>query len=177
MEHKSNSLIIPEFSFNSGEVLRELRLHYRTLGAPARDEKGRARNAVLILHGTTGSGAQFLRPDFAGELFQAGQLLDAERFYIILPDSIGHGKSSKPSDGLRARFPHFGYLDMIRAQHFLLTQGLGVDHLYLLMGTSMGGMQSWLWGIHYPDFMDYLVPLAALPAEIAGRNRMVRVRC
>ena len=149
-------------------------MHYRTLGAPERDESGTVRNAVLILHGTTGSGAPFLRDSFAGELFGPGQLLDAERFFIILPDGIGHGKSSKPSDGMRMRFPRYGYLDMIRAQHLLLSLGLGVDHLHLALGTSMGGMQTWLWGIHYPDFMDYLVPLASLPVEIAGRNRMIR---
>ena len=141
---------------------------------PRRDKSGSVGNAVLILHGTTGSGAQFLRPEFAGELFQPGQLLDAARHYIILPDGIGHGKSSKPSDGLRMRFPRYGYLDMIRAQYRLLTEGLAIDRLRLVMGTSMGGMQTWLWGIHYPEFMDGLVPLASLPVEIAGRNRMIR---
>jgi homoserine O-acetyltransferase len=128
----------------------------------------------MILHGTTGSGAQFMQSSFADELFGPRQLLDSERHFIILPDSIGHGGSSKPSDGLRLKFPRYGYLDMIRAQHRLLREGLGVEHLCLLMGTSMGGMQTWLWGIHYPDFMDVLVPLASLPAEIAGRNRMIR---
>ena len=174
MERQTGNFILRDFAFNSGEDLSELRLHYHTLGEPRRDESGRVCNAVLILHGTTGSGAQFLRESFAGELFQPGQLLDAERHFIILPDGIGHGKSSKPSDGLRMRFPRYGYLDMIRAQHLLLSEGLGIDHLYAVLGTSMGGMQTWLWGIHYPDFMDYLVPLASLPAEIAGRNRMIR---
>ena len=174
MEIHSDTFLLREFAFNGGETLPELRLHYRTLGKPRRDESGLVRNAVLILHGTTGNGGQFLRPSFAGELFQTGQLLDAERHFIILPDGIGHGKSSKPSDGLRLQFPRYGYLDMIRAQHRLLTEGLGVDHLHLVMGTSMGGMHTWLWGIHYPDFMDYLLPLASLPAEIAGRNRMIR---
>ena len=174
MPVESGSFIARDFCFNSGAVSPELRLHYRTLGTPRRDQSGVVCNAVLVLHGTTGSGAQFLRDSFAGELFQSGQLLDAETHFIVLPDGIGHGQSSKPSDGLRMRFPRYGYLDMIRAQRLLLTEGLGVDHLWLVMGTSMGGMQTWLWGIHYPDFMDFLVPLAALPVEIAGRNRMIR---
>ena len=174
MEIHSGTFLLRDFAFNGGETLPEMRLHYRTLGRPRRDESGLVSNAVLILHGTTGNGGQFLRPSFAGELFQPGQLLDAERHFIILPDGIGHGKSSKPSDGLRLQFPRYGYLDMIHAQHRLLTEGLGVDHLHLVMGTSMGGMHTWLWGIHYPDFMDYLLPLASLPAEIAGRNRMIR---
>ena len=175
MKARAGDFVLTDFAFDSGDVLPELRLHYRTLGELRRDEAGRASNAVLILHGTTGNGAQFLRESFADELFQPGQLLDAAKRFIILPDGIGHGLSSKPSDGLRMRFPRYGYLDMIRAQYRLLTEGLGVDHVTLVMGTSMGGMQTWLWGIHYPDFMDCLVPLAALPAEIAGRNRMTRV--
>ena len=174
MDIQSGAFRLPGFVFNSGESLPELVLHYRTLGTPRRDERGVARNAVLILHGTTGSGAQFLQPSFAGKLFGTGQLLDAERHYIILPDGIGHGQSSKPSDGPRMRFPQYGYLDMIRAQHRLLTEGLGIERLRLVMGTSMGGMHTWLWGIHYPTFMDYLLPLASLPVEIAGRNRMMR---
>ena len=174
MDVQSGFYHIRDFAFNSGAVLPELRLHYRSLGAPSYAADGSVCNAVLILHGTTGSGAQFLRDSFAGELFQPGQPLDARRHYIILPDGIGHGQSRKPSDGLRLRFPRYGYLDMLRAQHILLTRGLGIDHLRLVLGTSMGGMQTWLWGIHYPDFMDYLLPLAALPAEIAGRNRMLR---
>src|SRR5207245_87907 len=136
--------------------------------------QGRATNAVLILHGTTGSGENFLRPEFAGVLFGKNQPLDAERFFIILPDGIGHGRSSKPSDGPHARFPHYGYHDMIRAHHELLREGLGVDHLRLVMGTSMGGMQTWLWGEEHPEFMDALLPLASLPTQIAGRNRMWR---
>ncbi len=139
-----------------------------------KDRHGVVRNAVLILHGTTGSGASFLRPEFAGELFGKDQPLDAARTFIILPDGIGHGGSSKPSDGLRARFPRYGYKDMIEAQHRLLTQGLKVDHLRLVLGTSMGGMQTWLWGQTYPEFMDALVPLASLPAQISGRNRVWR---
>ncbi len=174
MDLRAGDFTIRDFVFNSGDVLPELRLHYRTMGEPARGASGAAGKAVLILHGTTGSGAQFLRSSFAGELFQRGQLLDAEKHFIILPDGIGHGGSSKPSDGMRINFPRYGYLDMIRAQRRLVSEGLGVDHLKLVLGTSMGGMQTWLWGIHYPGFMDYLLPLASLPAEIAGRNRMIR---
>ena len=165
---------IRDFRFASGDALPELRLHYRTLGVAERGADGKVRNAVLVLHGTTGSGAQFLSESFAGELFGPGQLLDASRHLIVLPDGIGHGASSKPSDGLRMSFPRYGYRDMVRAQHQLLTEGLGVDHLRLVMGTSMGGMHTWLWGQLFPDFMDCLAPLASLPAEIAGRNRMIR---
>jgi homoserine O-acetyltransferase len=166
-------VIVKNFRFKSNEVLPELRLHYRTVGKLQRDAKGVARNAVLVMHGTGGSGAQFMRPDFAGELFRPGGLLDAGKYFIVLPDGIGHGKSSKPSDGLRARFPHYGYLDMVEAQYQLLKQ-LGVDHLRLVMGTSMGGMQSWLWGELHPDFMDALMPLASVPGPISGRNRVWR---
>ena len=174
MKIHEDDFIINDFAFAGGETIRELRLHYRTLGSPRRDARGKVSNSVLILHGTTGSGAQFLRDSFAGELFGPGQLLDANHYFIILPDGIGHGGSSKPSDGARMRFPRYGYHDMARAQHALLTEGLGVDHLVLVMGTSMGGMHTWLWGQLFPDFMDYLAPLASLPAEIAGRNRMIR---
>src|SRR5579884_707800 len=166
--------IIRNFRFASGETLPELRLHYRTLGEPRRDDKGIVQNAVLILHGTTGEGGNFLRPEFAGELFGKGQPLDATRYYLILPDNIGHGQSSKPSDGLKGRFPKYGYQDMIAAQHRLLTEGLKVNHLRLVLGTSMGGMHTWLWGERYPDFMDALMPLASLPTQISGRNRMWR---
>ena len=162
---------IKDFQFNSGETLPELKIHYRTIGKPEKDAQGRTRNAVLIMHGTTGSGAQFIRPEFAGELFGKEQPLDATKFFIVLPDGIGHGKSSKPSDGLHARFPRYGYLDMVKAQYRLLTEGLGVNHARLVMGTSMGGMHSWLWGEQYPDFMDALMPLASLPTQISGRNR------
>jgi homoserine O-acetyltransferase len=166
--------VIRDFRLNSGETLSELRIHYRTLGKPALDEKGIARNAVLILHGTTGSGANFIRKEFAGELFGEGQPLDATRYFLILPDGIGHGQSSKPSDGLHARFPRYGYQDMIEAQYRLLTNGLKINHLHLVMGTSMGGMHTWLWGEKHPDFMDALLPLASLPAQISGRNRLWR---
>lgn len=174
MDQRADNFTIRDFVLNSGDALPELRLHYRTLGEPIRGASGSVGNAVLILHGTTGSGAQFLRPSFAGELFQQGQPLDAKKHFIILPDGIGHGRSSKPSDGMRMNFPRYGYLDMIRAQRLLVSQGLGVDRLKLVMGTSMGGMQTWLWGIHYPDCMDFLAALASLPVEIAGRNRMIR---
>ena len=167
-------VLLRDFHFASGETLPELRLHYRTIGKPERDRNGTVINAVLITHGTGGTGSQFLRPEFAGELFGAGGLLDAARYYIILPDGIGHGQSSKPSDGLRARFPHYGYRDMVDAQHRLLLEGLGVNHLRLVMGTSMGGMQAWVWGERYPAFMDALMPLASLPTQIAGRNRAWR---
>jgi homoserine O-acetyltransferase/O-succinyltransferase len=166
--------VAKNFKFQSGETLPELRLHYTTLGKPAPDAQGRVTNAVLILHGTGGSGRQFLQPIFSGELFGPGQLLDATHYYIILPDGIGHGKSSKPSDGLHARFPQYDYDDMVAAHHLLLTEGLGVNHLRLVMGTSMGCMHSFVWGETYPDFMDALMPLACLPVQIAGRNRVLR---
>jgi homoserine O-acetyltransferase len=166
--------VIRDFRFASGEALPELRIHYRTIGAPLKDEKDVVRNAVLITHGTTGSGAQFIRPDFAGELFGAGQPLDAAKFFIVLPDGIGHGKSSKPSDALHAKFPRYGYVDMVEAQYRLLTDGLGVKHARLVMGTSMGGMHTWLWGVTHPDFMEALLPLASLPTQISGRNRAWR---
>jgi len=167
--------VLREFKFSSGENLPDVKIHYRTLGKAARGPNGKVKNAVLILHGTTGSGANFVdAPIFAGELFGKGQLLDAEVYFIVLPDGIGHGKSSKPSDGLRGRFPHYGYEDMIQAQYRLLTECLNVDHLRLVMGTSMGGMHAWIWGQRHPDFMDALLPLASLPTQISGRNRMWR---
>src|SRR5213083_2651778 len=166
---------IRDFKFTSGETLPELRLHYRTIGNPEKDAQGKTTNAVLIMHGTTGSGAQFVpRPEFAGELFGKDQPLDAIKFFIVLPDGIGHGKSSKPSDGMRAKFPHYGYLDMVEADYRLLAEGLGVNHARLVMGTSMGGMHTWLWGELHPDFMDALMPLASLPTRISGRNRVWR---
>ena len=165
---------IRDFKFASGETLPELRVHYRTLGKPEKDAQGKTTNAVLIMHGTTGSGAQFIRPEFAGELFGKDQPLDATKFFIVLPDGIGHGKSSKPSDGMRAKFPRYGYIDMVEADYRLLTEGLGVDHARLVMGTSMGGMHTWLWGELHPDFMDGLMPLASLPIQISGRNRAWR---
>jgi len=166
--------IIRDFKFTSGETLPELRLHYRTLGKPENDAQGGTRDAVLIMHGTTGSGAQFIRTEFAGELFGKDQPLDASKFFIVLPDAIGHGKSSKPSDGMHAKFPRYGYIDMVEAQYRLLTEGLGVNHARLVMGTSMGGMHTWLWGELHPEFMDALMPLASLPTQISGRNRAWR---
>jgi homoserine O-acetyltransferase len=166
-------VVLKDFRFATGETL-DLKIHYRTVGEPRRDKEEKVTNAVLILHGTTGSGAQFVVDQFAGELFGEGQPLDAGRYFLIIPDAIGHGKSSKPSDGSRAKFPRYGYEDMIRAQHRLLTEGLKVNHLRLVMGTSMGGMHTWLWGQRYPEFMDALLPLACLPTQISGRNRMWR---
>jgi homoserine O-acetyltransferase len=166
--------VVPNFQFRSGETLPKLRLHYTTLGTQQTDARGRTTNAVMILHGTGGDGHQFLRPQFADVLFRPGGLLDPAKYFIILPDGIGHGKSSKPSDGLHARFPHYDYDDMVAAQHALLTQGLHVNHLRLLMGTSMGCMHSFVWGETWPDFMVALMPLACLPVEIAGRNRAWR---
>ncbi len=171
-------VVLKDFRFATGETL-DLKAHYRTIGAPRRDRAGKVLNAILIMHGTTGASTQFVgdgspNHPFAGALFGKGQPLDAERYFLILPDAIGHGKSSKPSDGLHAKFPRYGYDDMIRAQHRLLTECLKVHHLRLVMGTSMGGMHTWLWGQRYPDFMDALLPLASLPTQISGRNRLWR---
>jgi homoserine O-acetyltransferase/O-succinyltransferase len=169
-----SDFVIRNFRFTSGETLPELRIHYRTYGTPRKGADGSVRNAVLIMHGTGGTGAQFTGRGFAGELFGAGQPLDAAKYFLILPDDIGHGRSSKPSDSLRAKFPRYGYIDMVEAEYRLVTEGLGVNHLRLVMGTSMGGMHTWLWGERYPDFMDALMPLASLPTQIAGRNRAWR---
>jgi homoserine O-acetyltransferase len=166
--------VIRDFHFADGSSLPGLRIHYIALGAPRKDASGIVRNAVIVLHGTTGSGAGFLSRNFAGELFGPGQLLDTAKYYVVLPDGIGHGGSSKPSDGMHARFPHYGYGDMVEAQHRLLTEGLGVNHLRLVMGTSMGCMHAWVWGERFPAFVDGLVPLACAPTQIAGRNRMMR---
>src|SRR4029079_1095104 len=157
--------VIKDFRFHTGEVMPELKLHYTTIGAPTGEP-------VLMLHGTAGSGRSLLTQAFAGELFGAVQPLDATRYFIILPDALGAGKSSKPSDGLRAKFPRYNYDDMVLAQYRLLTEGLGVRHLRLVIGNSMGGMQTWLWGEKYPEFMYALVPMACQPTEMAGRNWM-----
>jgi homoserine O-acetyltransferase len=171
---QEGDFIVHNFRFQSGEVMPEVRMHYTTLGKPIRDANGRTTNAVLILHGTGGSGSNFLIPIFAGVLFGPGQLLDGGKYYIILPDNVGHGKSSKPSDGMRAHFPQYEYADMIALQHEPVEKGLGVNHLRLILGTSMGCMHSWMWGEKYPDDMDALMPLACLPVQIGGRNRLWR---
>ena len=163
-----------DFRFHTGQVLPQLKMHYRTLGSPRRDEKGRVTNAVMILHGTGGTGAQFLRPQFADALFGPGQPLDITKYFIILPDSIGHGGSSKPSDGLRMAFPNYDYADMVEAQRRLLADHLKVNQLRLLAGTSMGCMHSFVWGTTHPGFAKAMFPTACLPVEIAGRNRMWR---
>jgi homoserine O-acetyltransferase len=164
--------VVKDFHFRSGEVLPEVRIHYATIGKLQKTAHGT--NAVLVLHGTGGSLQQFLSDRFAGVLFRPGGVLDASRYFIVIPDNVGHGKSSKPSDGLRSKFPHYGYDDMVELQHRLLVDGLGIDHLHLIMGTSMGGMQTWMWGERWPDAADALVPLASAPAQIAGRNRIWR---
>lgn len=166
-------VVLRDFRFASGERLAELRIHYATLGTPRRDSSGRVANAVMVLHGTGGSGRQFLQPQFADELFGPGQPLDVGRYYVILPDNIGHGRSSKPSDGLRMRFPAYDYDDMVEAQRLML-RDLGVTRLRLLMGTSMGCMHAFVWAEAHPDFADAMMPLACLPVEIAGHNRMWR---
>jgi homoserine O-acetyltransferase len=164
---KEGTWVAKEFKFHTGEVMPELRLHYTTVGDPSGQP-------VLMLHGTTGNGPSMLTPAFAGELFGAGQALDATKYFIILPDAVGHGKSSKPSDGMRTKFPQYNYNDMVAAQHRLVTEGLGVRHLRLVMGNSMGGMHTWIWGVNYPDAMDALVPMASQPTEMASRNWMMR---
>ena len=171
---RDGNFLMKDFKFESGETLPELRLHYVTLGTPAKDKNGSVTNAVFILHGTGGAHTQFLGKGFAGVLFGNGQFLDAKKYFIVIPDNIGHGASSKPSDGLHSRFPHYDYHDMVVAQYRLLTEKLGVNHLRLVMGTSMGGMHSWMWSEMYPDFTDAAMPLASLPIEISGRNRYFR---
>jgi homoserine O-acetyltransferase len=166
--------VISNFLFGSGETLPQLRLHYLTLGKPHRDQNGHTDNVVLLLHGTGGDAHSLLNPIFSDVLFGPGQPLDISKYFIILPDDIGHGASSKPSDGLHARFPRYDYDDMVKTQHAMLTEGLKVDHLRLILGTSMGCMQSFVWGETFPGFADALAPFACLPTQIAGRNRMMR---
>jgi homoserine O-acetyltransferase len=166
--------IVRGYRFRAGGEPMDVRMHYRTFGTLKKDAGGRATNAVLIMHGTGGSGMNFLVPNFAGQLFGKGQLLDAQKYFIILTDSVGHGKSSKPSDGMKAGFPKYGYLDAVALQHRVVTEGLGVNHLRLVMGTSMGGMHTWLWAEQFPDFMDAAMPLASVPDQISGRNRVWR---
>ena len=171
-QRQEGDFVSRHIRFVNGDTIAELRIHYTTLGRPTRDAGGVVRNAVLLLHGTTGAGTGLVTP--MSPLFASGEPLDTSRYYVILPDGIGHGRSSKPSDGLRMRFPEYTYDDMVDAQHRLLTEGLGVSHLRLVMGTSMGCMHAWVWGERYPDFVDALVPLACAPTAIAGRNRMMR---
>jgi homoserine O-acetyltransferase len=171
---KEGDAVLKDFRFASGEHLAELRIHYATLGTPRRDSRGEAINAVMVLHGTGGTGRQFLAPQFANELYGPGQPLDISRYYVILPDGLGHGKSSKPSDGLRMHFPKYEYADMVEAQRRMLVEGLGVTRLRLLMGTSMGCMHGFVWAETHPDFARAIMPMACLPTEIAGHNRMWR---
>src|SRR5947209_11312021 len=167
-------VVLKDFRFRDGETLPELRMHLTTLGSPHRNQAGHIDNAVMVLHGTGGDGKQFLRPQFADALYGPGQSCDIRKYWIVLPDNIGHGKSSKPSDGLRMRFPKYDYDDMVEAQHRMLVEGLGVTHLRLIFGTSMGCMHSFVWGETYPTFMSALMPMACEPVEIAGLNRMWR---
>ena len=171
---QDGTFIIKEFKFQSGETMAEVKHGYTTFGAPKRDASGRITNAVLLLHGTTGTGANWLAPSLAGALFHEGQPLDAGKYYLILADSIGLGRSAKPSDGLKASFPHYGYRDMVDAQYRLVTEGLGITHLRLVLGTSMGGMQTWVWAERYPGMMDGAVALTSQPGEVSGRNLMWR---
>jgi homoserine O-acetyltransferase len=173
-EPQRADFVIKDFVFQSGELLPALNQRFLTLGEARRDDEGRITNAVLLLHNTTGSSSEWLSPELAGELFGPGQPLDASEYFLVIPDAIGFGGSSKPSDGLRARFPHYRYQDMVLAQHRLLTEGLGIDHLRLVLGLSMGGMLTWLWGATFPDFMDRLVPLACQPSAMSGRNWIQR---
>lgn len=171
---KEGDYLIKDFPFSDGEKIPVLKLHYIMIGLPQTNKEGKVTNAVLIMHGTTGSGSNFLTDRFAGFLFGVGQLLDSTKYCIILPDAIGHGRSSKPSDGMHMHFPKYTYDDMVLADYRLLTEQLHINHLRLVMGTSMGGMHTWVWGYRYPDFMDALLPLASLPVSIAGRNRIQR---
>jgi homoserine O-acetyltransferase/O-succinyltransferase len=167
--------VLNDFHFADGESLPALKLHYRTIGQPARNPAtGQVQNAILLIHGTTGTGKEFLAKDFRDAMFEPDQPLDATRYYLILPDAIGLGGSSKPSDGLHDRFPHYGYKDMVTAEERLVTDGLGIKHLRLVFGTSMGGMHAWLWGEQYPALMDAIIPVACQPDKIAGRNLLWR---
>jgi homoserine O-acetyltransferase len=171
---REDDFVIKNFQFASGEVLGELKVHYRSLGVPKRDAAGKIQNGVVLLHGTNGTGADWLRSSLADELFGAGQPLDAAKYFIILPDAIGRGGSSKPSDGLRAKFPHYRYHDIVKSEHRLVTEHLDVGHLRVVLGSSMGGMQSWMWGYMYPNLMDGLVPIASQPIQVSGKNWIQR---
>jgi homoserine O-acetyltransferase len=171
---REGDFVIKDFRFASGETMAELKLHYTTLGTAKRNAAGEIINGVLLLHGTSGAGTDWLRPSLGDELFGPGQPLDAAKYFIILPDGIGRGGSSKPSDALRAKFPHFRYHDIVTSEHRLITEGLNVLHLRLVLGSSMGGMQSWMWGYMYPDLMDGVVPIASQPIRMSGKNWMQR---
>jgi homoserine O-acetyltransferase len=173
MEQAEGDVDVHDFAFQNGERLPLLRLHYTVLGTPQRDAAGKVTNAVLLLHATTGTGKTFLAPNLADSLFRPGQPLDVQRYFVVLPDGIGFGGSTKPSDGLRGRFPHYGYVDQVEAQHAMLA-GMGIDHVRLIAGISQGGMQTWLWGERFPDAMDALMPIACMPMQISGRNLMWR---
>jgi homoserine O-acetyltransferase len=171
---REGDFFIKDFRFGSGETLAELKLHYVTIGTPRKNAAGDVENAVLLIHNTSGGSKNWMTPGLAGELFGAGQPLDASRYFLVIPDSIGFGGSSKPSDGLKGKFPHYRYRDAIEAQHRLVTEGLGIKHLRMIVGISMGGMHAWMWGELYPDFMDGLVPIASQPSAISGRNWIQR---
>ena len=172
--YQQGDFVIRNYVFRSGETLPELKRHYRTLGTARRNAAGKIINGVLLLQGNTGTGANWLRPSLAEELFAPGQPLDASEHFMIMPDALGRGGSSKPSDGLKGKFPHYRYHDIVEAEHRLVTDGLGIHHLRLVMGSSMGGMQTWMWGEMYPDLMDGLVPIASMPIQISGRNWISR---
>jgi homoserine O-acetyltransferase len=172
--YREADFVIRDYAFASGETLGELRLHYRTMGVPRRDAAGKIVNGVLLLQGNTGTGANWLRPSLADELFRAGQPLDPRNYFIIMPDALGRGGSSKPSDGLRGAFPHYRYRDMVESGYRLITEGLGVGHLRLVIGSSMGGMHAWMWAEMYPDLMDGVVPISCQPVGISGRNWLGR---
>jgi homoserine O-acetyltransferase len=171
---KEDTFVAKNFKFQSGETFPELKLHYITVGTPHKNAQGDIDNAVLLLHGTTGTGKNYLAPNMASQLYGPGQPLDATKFYLIMPDGLGRGGSSKPSDGLRTKFPHYGYTDVVEGQYILVTEGLGIKHLKLIVGTSMGGMQGWMWGERHPDFMDFIMPIASQPVEVSGRNMLWR---
>jgi homoserine O-acetyltransferase len=178
LNQKEGDYVLKDFRFASGETLPTMNLHYRTLGTPKKNAAGDITNAVLLLHGTSGSSESWVVPTLANELFQKGQPLDASEFYIVIPDAIGRAGSAKPSDGLKAKFPHYRYRDIVESEHRLVTEGLGIKHLRLVMGASMGGMQTWMWGEMYPELMDGLVPIASQPVQISGRNwinRRIRI--
>jgi len=169
-----HDFIVRNFRFQSGETLAEVRLHYRTLGTPVRDARGKITNGVLVMHGSSGDAGQVLARSFTEPLMGKGGPLDASRYFLIFPDLLGNGKSTKPSDGLRARFPKYGYADMVALEHRLITEGLGIERLRLITGISMGGMHAWMWGSRYPEMMDGLLPIAAMPVQIQGRNLLWR---